>query len=202
MEAVVRHTVAIVILAAGESARMGQPKQLLLFRGQSLLRHAAQTALATPFRPVIVVLGANADLLRPELNGLEVYIALNPNWQQGMSSSLQAGATTAYSLLPTPYSLLFMLCDQPFVTPQLLTEMAVTWRETRKPIVACEYGGSIGVPALLDSSLYPELLALQGAAGAKQIFTKHPDDIATIPFPQGALDVDTPEDYTRFCLEP
>ena len=202
MEAVVRHTVAIVILAAGESARMGQPKQLLLFRGQSLLRHAAQTALATPFRPVIVVLGANADLLRPELNGLEVHIALNPNWQQGMSSSLQAGATTAYSLLPTPYSLLFMLCDQPFVTLELLTEMAAAGHDMGKPIVACEYGGSIGVPALLDSSLYPELLALQGAAGAKQIFANHPDDIATVPFPQGALDVDTPEDYARHCLEP
>ena len=188
---------AIIILAAGESSRMGRPKQLLPFRGQSLLRHAAQTALATPFHPVVVVLGANADLLRPELDGLNVHIALNPDWQQGMSRSLQIGIATASSLIPHPSSLLLMLCDQPFVTPELLARLAETGQETGKPIVACDYGGSPGVPAWFHHSLTAELLALQGAAGAKQIFANHSGEIAVISFPEGARDIDTPEDYAR-----
>ena len=193
---------AIIILAAGESSRMGRPKQLLLFRGQSLLRHAAQTALATPFRPVVVVLGANADLLRPELDGLEVQIVLNPDWQQGMSRSLQVGITAASSLILHPSSLLLMLCDQPFVTPELLSRLAETGQETGKLIVACDYGGSPGVPAWFHHSLTAELLALQGAAGAKQIFAKHSGEIAFIPFPEGEQDIDTPEDYARLSAIP
>lgn len=193
---------AIIILAAGELSRMGQPKQLLPFRGQSLLRHTAQTALATPFRPVVVVLGANADLLRPELDGLNVHIALNPDWQQGMSRSLQIGITMASSLTPYPLSLIPILCDQPFVTPELLSRLVEAGQETGKPIAACDYGGSPGVPAWFHHPLTAELLALQGAAGAKQIFANHVGEIALVPFPEGAQDIDTPEDYARLSAMP
>ena len=88
-----------------------------------------------------------------------------------------------------------LLCDQPFVTPELLHALVETWRQTGQPIVACEYEGDVGVPALFDQSLFAELRGLEGAAGAKQIFARHAADIARVPFPQGRFDVDTPEDY-------
>lgn len=193
--------IAVVLLAAGASSRMGQPKQLLLFQGKSLLRHAAETALATPFRPVIVVLGANADLLRPELDGLDVSIVFNPHWQQGMGTSARVAAENVSALGPPPSALIFMLCDQPLVTPELLQTLAQTRQAGRKPIVACEYEGVPGVPALFGRSLFPALRYLDGAMGAKQIFAAHPGKIKTIPFPQGAVDVDTPEDYKRLEIE-
>ena len=210
---------AIVILAAGGSTRMGTPKQLLRFEGRTLLRRAVETALATTCRPVVVVLGANADRMRQELQGLDVAAIENPDWQTGMAGSLRAGIealaegtgnmsasgrpeqgtetvpTVPCSLFPVPCSCLVMLCDQPFVTSTLLESLVNAWRTSGKLVVCCEYAGEAGVPALFDGSLFGELCSLQGAAGAKQIFARHTDDTLRVPFAAGAFDVDTPQEY-------
>ena len=131
-----RENVGIVMLAAGGSTRMGTPKQLLSFRGRSLLRHAALTALESVCRPVVIVLGAHADALRPELDGLDVLVVENKDWPEGMSGSLRVGMQafmettdreTEHKAQGT--SLIVMLCDQPYVTSGLLNRLAQKWQE-------------------------------------------------------------------------
>ncbi|MFC7666147.1 NTP transferase domain-containing protein [Hymenobacter humi] len=111
-------TVALLLLAAGASTRMGQPKQLLPYRGRTLLRHAAETAVATGCRPVVLVTGAVHDALAAEIADLPIQVIHNPEWKTGMASSIRAGVIAAAQFQPTAY--LIMLSDQPLVTPELL----------------------------------------------------------------------------------
>jgi molybdenum cofactor cytidylyltransferase len=182
----------IVILAAGESSRMGQPKQLLPWNGAPLLRHIAGTALAAPGSTVIVVLGCDHERIRPALAGLDVTIVQNDEWREGMASSIRAGLRA----LPVHCdAALFLVCDQPRISAELLRRLIDARKQTTRPVVACSYGGSAGVPALFDRSLFAELLELHGSRGAKEIIRRHSSDVAEVPFPDGSLDLDTPADY-------
>ena len=91
--------------------------------------------------------------------------------------------------------MIILLCDQPFVSAELLDAMIDKQAETGKPIVACTYNGTIGVPVLFERALFAELLLLQGNEGAKKVLKNHIPDIALIPFEQGGIDIDTPADY-------
>jgi molybdenum cofactor cytidylyltransferase len=190
------------VLAAGESRRLPGPKQLLRFRGVTLLRHAAQTAVAAGAGPVVVVLGAasTARQLRFELVDLDVTIAENARWKDGMSSSIRAGLDALEQAGP-PDAALIMTCDQPHVTAALLKQLVAAYGAspppTRPPAVACAYAGTVGVPALFDRSLFAELRELEHDQGAKRILERHLPRIARIPFEQGAVDIDTPEDVSR-----
>jgi molybdenum cofactor cytidylyltransferase len=190
----VEGSLGIVILAAGESARMGQPKQLLPYRGRSLLRHAVETALALKGVPVIVVLGAHADLILSELADLPVQVAANPDWRIGMGTSLRAGLNALLTTHPATAAALFLLCDQPHITPDLLHHMEAQWRRGAS-LIACRYETRLGVPALFAAAHFPELLMLHGAEGARQVLAQHANQVIAIPFPAGAIDVDRPEDY-------
>ena len=184
-----------MVLAAGASRRLPGPKQLLRYRGATLLRHAAQTAVAAGCGPVVVVLGA-ADLakqLRFELVDLDVRIVENHRWQEGMSTSILAGLDALEQARVTD-AVLVMTCDQPHVTARLLKQMVAAYHRERSPAVACAYAGTVGVPALFDRALFPELQALQADQGAKGILERHRQTVARIPFEQGAVDIDTPED--------
>jgi molybdenum cofactor cytidylyltransferase len=187
-------SVGIVILAAGESVRMGEPKQLLVYRGRTLLRHAAETALAVPQTPVVVVLGAHADQLHAELDSLPVSVVMNPEWQGGMGFSLRAGLRALVTDHPATAAAIFMLCDQPHVSPDLLQRLADEWRNGAQ-MAASQYETRLGVPAIFSAALFPELLALQGAEGARQVLARHADTVRAILFPPGGIDVDTPADY-------
>lgn len=189
-------TTAAVILAAGPSRRMGEPKQLLQLAGQSLLRRAAWTALSSSCNPVIVVVGAHADRLRGELSGLDVIIAENPFWTNGIGTSVRCGIEAVRRQRAVDSAVL-MLCDQPRVTPRLIDQLIDTHRRTSAPIVACEYAATVGVPALFSNALFDELTALNGETGAKQVIARHPGDVVRVPFPPAAFDVDTPEDFAR-----
>lgn len=188
-------TIGIVILAAGESARMGQPKQLLPYVGTTLLRHTVEKALSIPDAWVIVVLGAFAEKIRPSLNGLPVTIVENPAWSSGMGSSLRTGLEAALFANSETAAAIFLLCDQPLVSTAILDALIQTHRETGATIVASEYGEILGVPALFHRSLFPELLGLSGGEGAKKIISRHRDKAIGIPFADGAVDIDTPGDY-------
>jgi molybdenum cofactor cytidylyltransferase len=192
--------VGIVVLAAGESVRMGEPKQLLPFQGATLLQHAVQTALSLHAAAVTVVLGAHEALIRPTLAELPVTIVANPDWQTGMGASLRAGLGTLLTTLPNASAALFLLCDQPQVTSDLLQTLIARWREGAD-MAACRYETRCGVPAIFDHSLFPELLALQGAAGARQVLAAHADRVSAIDFPASALDVDTPADYAALLAQ-
>jgi len=182
---------SIILLAAGASNRFGRPKQLIPFKGHSLLRHLAETALASNAASVHIVLGAYADFLKHQLHGLKVHTIVNSDWNLGISSSVHAGVK---DLGRSVKAALIILCDQPYVTSKLLNRMMETFEKTKKLIIACEYKNALGVPALFDRKLFGKLENLSGDRGAKQVIMKHRNDVASIPFPEGSIDIDTPED--------
>lgn len=188
----------IIILAAGESTRMGEPKQLLPYRGTTLLQHAIDTARSVPRAPVVVVLGANADRIRGELNEPFILIEENPDWREGMGSSIRTGLGALTAAYPKVSSAIFLLCDQPLVSASTLTDLIAAHERTKRGIVASEYCGALGVPALFARSVFPELMALDGADGARQVIHAHRAEAIGIHFEDGVIDLDTPEDYTRF----
>jgi molybdenum cofactor cytidylyltransferase len=186
----------IVILAAGESARMGEPKQLLPYRGTTLLQHAIDAALALG-APVVIVLGAHAAKIRAQLDESRVIITENPGWRAGMGSSLRAGLKALLEANPETDAAIFLLGDQPLVSAATL-RILIAWHErTDCGIVASEYDNALGVPALFGLKFFPELLALDGKGGARQIIASHRDQVISVPFPEGAIDIDTPADYVR-----
>lgn len=185
----------IVLLAAGESSRMGRPKQLLRFEGKSLLGHAVQVALDTVQEPVIVVLGANAPLFLPELDKQPVHTVLNPDWTEGMASSIRLGLSALLERDSSVDAAVFMVCDQPFMSSALLKELIAKRKDTGKAIIASTYGNTAGTPAVFNKSIFPELLALAGDTGARKLIRQHPDLLATVPFLLGNIDIDTPQDY-------
>lgn len=187
----------VILLAAGASSRLGQPKQLLPFEGKTLLLRAAETAVAAGGAAVVVVTGAQHATLLPELIALPVTTTHNPHWAEGMGSSIKAGLT-ALETLPRPAKLtgiIVLLCDQPLVTPELLVALLRQHLATQQPIVASAYGGTLGVPAFFAAAVFPALRQLSGAAGARQLIAHHGAAVATVAFPAGVLDVDTRAQY-------
>ena len=186
--------VALLLLAAGASTRMGRPKQLLPYHGRTLLRHAAETAVAAGCAPIVLVTGALHDELLAEIVGLPILAERNPDWETGMASSIRAGLAAVAAAAPR--AVLVMLTDQPLVTPELLRQLIVQQHATQAPIVAAAYGETLGVPAIFDKSLLPELLKLQGAQGAGRLIARLGAAVGQVAFPAGLLDVDTPAQYT------
>lgn len=193
--------VGAVILAAGSSSRMGSPKQTLQFRGESLLRRAALAALGAGCSPVIVVTGAHAELSRRELEGLDVLEVFNPLWKTGMASSIRAGVEALTSADPDVAAAVLMLCDQPHVTAEVIFGLVAAHRERGSPLIASAYGGSFGAPALFGRSFFAELARLEGADGAKQVIKGHASEAHFLPFDEGKVDVDTPDDFSRLTAE-
>jgi molybdenum cofactor cytidylyltransferase len=189
--------VAVAVLAAGGSSRMGRPKQLLPFRGRSLLRHAAEVALAADCGPVVAVLGAEVERLRPELDNLPIGVVVNREWELGPGTSVRT-AVDAVGANPRVGALVFLLCDQPRVSAEHIRRLVEVHRATRMPMAASGYAGTLGVPALFSRECFLALRALDPAAGAKQLLARRPDTVAAVPFPDGEIDLDTPEDYARW----
>jgi molybdenum cofactor cytidylyltransferase len=189
--------VAAVVLAGGRSSRMGRPKQLLEFRGETLLKRAALSALKAGCRPVVVVTGANANASRQALSGLDVIEAPNEQWESGISSSVRAGVEAAMTAAPEADAVVLMLCDQPLVTPEIIAGLIHAHLETGREIIASSYGESYGAPALFHRKHFAELMTLSGDAGAKSIIQKHFAAVQLIPFADGTIDIDTPEDFAR-----
>lgn len=190
-------TVGAVILAAGSSSRMGSPKQALQFEGRSLLRRATSAAVDTACDPVVVVTGAHAELCRRELDGLEVREAFNPDWETGMASSIRSGIEALLNVEPDVAAVVLLLCDQPHVTVDVISCLVAAHQATGRPVIASAYGGSFGVPALFSRILFAELTQLEGMSGAKEIIKKHASEAHFLPFPEGEVDVDTPQDFSR-----
>ena len=186
--------IAIILLAAGASVRLGKPKQLLQFQGESLLRRSAKIALAVSTQ-VVVTLGANVEIIRREIEDLPVEIAENKDWKNGMSSSIKCGLEKLLSNAVDLQAIIVMVCDQPFADEKLLLKIIAEYKKTNYLIVACQYEDTLGVPALFRKNLFSELLALDSKIGAKQLIKKYQTHTASISFPRGAFDIDTQADY-------
>jgi molybdenum cofactor cytidylyltransferase len=186
---------AIVVLAAGMSSRLGRPKQLLAYEGKSLLQHAADKALQTSMRPVVVVVGANSDAMKQQVEEMKVEVVDNEGWMEGMASSIRCGLAAVQKLKPGTDGIIFMVCDQPYVNKSLLDSLLMVQHETALPIVASTYDGKLGTPALFHKIFFSELMALKGDAGARKLMVEHTDDIAAVLFPKGDIDIDTEAEY-------
>ena len=186
--------VAIILLAAGSSSRMGKSKQLLKIKDESLLVRSITIALTSGLRTV-VVLGANEQQHRNAIESLPVDIISNVDWKNGMGGSLKAGLKYLLANAPLTEAIIVMVCDQPLLTAAHLEKLRTKYETSDKSIIASYYSGTPGVPALFHKSLFSEIMELPDDQGAKKIFQQHTNDMLTIDFPGGAVDLDTPDDY-------
>jgi molybdenum cofactor cytidylyltransferase len=185
----------IIILAAGNSSRLGKPKQLLDFQGSTLLEKTIQAAERTSFAPIVLVLGAYTDEILPTIKELNINYVINDNWRDGMSSSIKAGLKKMIGLEPAIENVMITVADQPFITAEIFNLLTKEQTNSGKHIIASSYAETIGTPALFNKQYFDELISLVGRSGAKQLITKYNNDVATIPFRLGHIDIDTETDY-------
>jgi molybdenum cofactor cytidylyltransferase len=193
--------IAIAVLAAGSSTRMREPKQLLRRDGKSLLHFAVDAALASECNPVMVVLGAFEEILRIEIEDLDVLIQINPDWSEGIGSSIRcAVASLEIGGYDPPAAIAITLCDQPFVSTAVVNRLVGAFRESQPLIVASRFlvDGEVvfGVPAIFGRDVYPELLELN-TTGAKKVIERYSEQVVFVDVPEAAIDVDTPDDWAR-----
>ena len=188
---------AAVVLAAGASTRLGQPKQLLLVDGESMLRRTARMAVESGCSPVYVIVGFNAQQMQAELQGLAVEVVVNDTWREGMGSSLRVGMEVLRKAEPPADAVLVLVCDQPRLTADHLRQLLTLHKATGSVgITASVYGQRAGVPAIFWSRLFPALLASQGDRGARDLIRASATEVQGIPWPEGELDIDRPEDLS------
>jgi molybdenum cofactor cytidylyltransferase len=188
----VHEPAAGVILAGGAASRFGQPKQILPWKGQALVWHAASTALSAGLRPVVVVTGHAADQVHVALAGLPVAFAHNPDWAAGQSASVITGLR---SLPMYVGSAIFLLADQPLVPANLVRGLVDTHAASLAPIVAPQVQGQRANPVLFDRSTFPDLLTLTGDAGGRVLFSRYPVSWLLWNDASVLFDIDTPEEY-------
>jgi len=187
-----------IVLAAGASTRMGEPKQLLRLDGRTLLRRTVDAVLASPAWPVVVVLGAHLEAIRPEVARLPVLVVENGAWNEGLASSIRAGARVLASFSLSLDAAVLVLCDQPNLSPDAITRLAKVSVDHGKTIVAARYGDHSGPPVLFSRRHFQELTELRGPGGARPLLDRHADQVIAIDLPELGADLDTPEDYASF----
>jgi molybdenum cofactor cytidylyltransferase len=190
-------SVGIIILAAGASKRMGQPKQLLPYQGSNLLQHTIKAAVNSVCNPIVLVLGANRELIMPQVMNNPIHIVENKDWEEGMSSSIRTGLEKMLVLNHAIKSVIILLCDQPFINAEQINKLVEASHITHKTILISEYERAEGVPALFCKEHFVELRNLHGKEGAKKLLKAHKNCIFKVPFHQGVIDIDTPEDYEK-----
>lgn len=176
----------------------GNSKQLMRYKGQSLVRRMTETALALQRGPVVVVLGADRDLIAGELATLPVTLVDNAAWATGQASSLKTGLAALYLTHKDIEAVLVLHIDQPLVSLGLLLHMLEVRQDEQKGIVACQYDGQLGVPALFSARYIPDLLKLEGDRSVKWVIIRHRADCSPVPFEAGAIDLDSRRDVALF----
>jgi molybdenum cofactor cytidylyltransferase len=184
----------VIILAAGASTRLGTPKQFVMVDGKPLLVRMVEAALASEAWPVIVVLGANAEQIRPILARLPVLAVDNAAWAEGMASSIRTGIATLQQFSRAIDAALLALCDQPAFSADVIARLVAEHQRSRRGIVAARYGNRQGAPALFAHEHFAALAALTGEEGARSLLSGDPSQVAAVDLPELAFDLDTPAD--------
>jgi molybdenum cofactor cytidylyltransferase len=192
---------AIIILAAGNSSRLGRTKQLLDYKGKTLLQTVIDEALKTDCNPIIVVLGANADEIAAKHENDQVSFVINENWESGMASSIVAGLSTLIKKNSEIDSIIIAVADQVFIKMINFKNLIEKQIETGKNIIASKYAETIGTPVLFNKDYFETLLSLKGSDGAKKILKQYPQDLETVVFEQGEIDIDTETDYNHLISQ-
>jgi molybdenum cofactor cytidylyltransferase len=203
--------IAIIILAAGSSSRLGSPKQLLSYQHKSLLSHTIEAAKNTADSDVVVILGDKHAEIAVDIEPLGVKIIFNTEWEEGMSSSIRTGLSALLDLKPEENTsvtgdtdldgVILTVCDQPFLSSAVLQALADQAKHSGKSIVASAYKGTLGTPVYFAKQHFQELLELKGAEGARKLLKKHEAEVASVPFEKGEIDIDTQEDYQKLISQ-
>lgn len=190
--------VAIIVLAAGKSSRMGFPKQLISINGKSLIKNILLNVLDTKCYPITVVLGANKPQIVPELIDAPITLIDNANWEKGMGSSIKMGLVGTYMVEKNIEAIVVMTVDMPFVNDKIINELIEKAADEHIEIVASKYEKTLGVPALFKRSVFEDILTMSDTDGAKNLILKNKATTAWIEFPEGKYDLDTPEDVKLY----
>jgi molybdenum cofactor cytidylyltransferase len=174
---------------------MGRLKQLLPFRGKTLIEHAVAQAAEAEFRPIIVVVGAERHAVRDVLENLGVLVVENSRWQTGMGSSITTGVQYLEAAGADSEAAAILLADQPLVTAPHLTQMASLLLQSSASLIAARYGGTLGVPALFKRCLFPRLLSVGAELGARSLLRDSELEVISFDLPEAAIDIDTPDDF-------
>ena len=189
----------IIILAAGSSIRMGEPKQLMMYKNKTLLQHIIDEAKNANLDPVICVTGFRSDLISKSISGTGVSIVYNERWPEGIGSGISAGI--GQSLLSEVDSVILAVSDQPHVSSDLFRTMQELKDKSGKGIVAASYAGTLGTPVLFGKEYFDRLQSLHGDQGAKNIVKANLPDVCPVEFEPGSIDIDTKEDYEKLITE-
>lgn len=190
--------VAGILLAAGTSSRMGSNKLLFELNGESVLRGAAQRALAGGLAPLLVVVGHEAEKARAQVTGLACQVVVNPGYENGITTSLHKGIA---AVPPEVGAAMVLLADMPFVTPEMIAGLIARYRTSQAPLVISVYGETDGItapPMLYDRSLFGEILTMTDGSCGKQVVKRHRHEAEVLSWPATALtDIDVPDDFAR-----
>jgi molybdenum cofactor cytidylyltransferase len=186
--------IGLILLAAGSSSRLGESKQLLQYRGKTLLRHSVDVGVECGCSPIVVVVGHDAAKMREELKDAPAIVAENADWQQGMGTSIRVGVDRVEREAPDLAAVVLAVCDQPLVDSKVMRRLVNEYRTCGYPMAAATYAGTVGVPAVFNRHYFDKLKNLPPHAGAKQLLKAHGDQVAKIEMEEAALDLDTPDD--------
>lgn len=188
--------IAVVVLAAGGSTRLGHPKQLVEFKGKTLLEHTLGQVSMLGFQHRVLVLGSRHEEIQGKIDTSGFKVVINDDWEQGMASSIKLGLKAAMAEEALDHAL-FLVSDQPFLERVNLIKLVHT-QLTKKPNATySQYGENIGVPAIFGKTAFPLLLQLDGDEGAKKLIHSKDFDYCTEAFQKGGFDVDTEEDVRQ-----
>ena len=191
-------SVAAIVLAAGASRRLGQPKQLVMLKGERLLEHALRVSKEAGATPVVVVLGAHQDAIRAAIRFEDAIVLVNEDWEKGLATSIHSGLRAVDDIEAKPAGVLLLSCDQPRLTADHLRSMIARFEDEFAPtIIASAYGEVKGVPAIFPREAFPALRALDGDRGARGVILRPPCAVITFPFEGGEVDIDLPRDIAK-----
>lgn len=189
---------AAIILAAGASRRLGQPKQLLVYEGETLLERANRLASEAGASPVITVLGAYFIEICAAIPQRDSVRVLNDKWEQGIAGSIHAGLHALDAIAPESPGVLLMTCDQPRLTAAHLRALLDLFHTQTEPaIVASAYASTLGIPATFPRGVFSDLLELRGDQGARALLVNPPCSLISVEFPGGEVDIDEPADLAQ-----
>lgn len=186
---------AVLILAAGSSSRLGEPKQLLSYGNKNLLNHTIDEAKKAGDGIVVVILGGNYHLIAGNIHHAGIKVSYNAAWEKGMSSSIVKGLQELTREHAGLEGVILTVCDQPFISAALFNELIAAAVQTGKTIVASAYAGTLGTPVLFLKKHFDSLLNLKGKEGGRGLIEKYKEDVASVIFENGEIDIDTMDDY-------
>ena len=190
-----------MIIAAGESKRLGSSKQLLLLDKDTMLNRLIKMVQKAVDFPIYLLLGANAEKIKAQLPNVSLNIVENTEWEEGMGSSIRIGVQAVIDSANKHDGVLILVCDQPYLSEVAIKDLMALQAIKNTAITASFYANIAGTPALFHQSVFSDLLLLKGDQGAKRIIQERDQELAKLQFEKGVLDIDTPEDYQQLLKQ-